>query len=138
MVGWPEIDPSRELHLQVPADPVLIRVVRLATSGIASMCGFDLDGIEDLKLAVDEVCATLMEMADAAPLTVRISRLDPAGVAIEASTVVSVDARVDDERVALGERILEVTADHHELSLEGGVARFRLVRLGGLLHDAGG
>lgn len=59
--------------LAVPADPRLIRVVRLAVSGLASELGFSLDEIEDLKLAIGEACNDRLEHAAGATLTVRFS-----------------------------------------------------------------
>jgi serine/threonine-protein kinase RsbW len=40
----------------IPARPEWVRVVRLATAGVAARLGFSYDEVEDLKLAVAEAC----------------------------------------------------------------------------------
>jgi hypothetical protein len=47
--------------IQVPPEPSLSRVLRLAASGIASLAGFTIDETEDIKLAVSEVFLALLE-----------------------------------------------------------------------------
>lgn len=44
------------LEMQIPAQPEWVRVVRLATAGVASRVGFSYEEIEDIKLAVTEAC----------------------------------------------------------------------------------
>jgi serine/threonine-protein kinase RsbW len=131
LIPWPdEQSGPGELQVRIPPDPTLIRIVRLATSGLASMADFDLDGIEDLKIAVDEVCSSLIEVSDGAPIELRLGRVQPSGVWIEGRTQVRSGADVDSDRVALGNRILEVIVDRHEFSLADGNASFRVLRLG--------
>ncbi len=49
------------VQLQVPPEPSLSRVLRLAAGGIASLAGFTIDETEDIKLAVSEVFLALLE-----------------------------------------------------------------------------
>ena len=49
------------VEIRVPPDPSLSRVLRLAASGMASLAGFDVDQIEDIKIAVSEVLIALIE-----------------------------------------------------------------------------
>lgn len=93
------------------------------------MCGFDVDGLDDMKIAVDELCATLMELSDGSAVIVRLSMLQPGGMAIDATTRIVESASIDAERAGLGERILEVITDRHELTVAEGSARFRVMRL---------
>jgi serine/threonine-protein kinase RsbW len=51
------------VDLSVPATTQHLRLVRLTASGMAADLGFDVDQIEDLRLAVDEACAVLVEHA---------------------------------------------------------------------------
>jgi hypothetical protein len=129
IVPWPEHQPGRDLELRIPPDPALIRVVRLATSGLASMLSFDLDGIEDLKIAVDEVCSALIEVSDGGPIHLVLGRISPWGLWVDGTTSTSTGARADAERVVLSERILDVIVDRHEFSVADGSARFRVLRL---------
>jgi serine/threonine-protein kinase RsbW len=56
-------DGDDRVELSVPATTQHLRLVRLTASGMATDLGFDLDQIEDLRLAVDEACAVLVENA---------------------------------------------------------------------------
>ncbi len=44
------------LEMRLPASAEWVRVVRLATAGVASRVGFSYDEVEDIKLAVAEAC----------------------------------------------------------------------------------
>lgn len=45
--------------IKIPASPAYLHVIRLIAAGLASRLGFTIDEIEDLKIAVDELCAYL-------------------------------------------------------------------------------
>lgn len=47
---------SERLEMRLPARAEWVRVVRLATAGVASRAGFSYDDVEDIKLAVAEAC----------------------------------------------------------------------------------
>jgi serine/threonine-protein kinase RsbW len=47
------------VSIKVPASPEFLAVVRLVAAGLAARLHFTLDGIEDLKIAVDELSAYL-------------------------------------------------------------------------------
>ncbi|MDQ1289190.1 MAG: serine/threonine-protein kinase RsbW [Actinomycetota bacterium] len=49
------------VHLRVPADPAYLAVIRTATAGLAARLDLTLDEIEDLRIAVDEACALLLD-----------------------------------------------------------------------------
>ncbi|MGV8145352.1 MAG: ATP-binding protein [Alkaliphilus sp.] len=51
---------QNQIKLSVPNKAEYLSVVRLTTSGIANRIGFDLDEIEDIKLAVAEACTNAM------------------------------------------------------------------------------
>lgn len=56
------MDPGAELRL--PAETAYVAVLRMTTAGIAARADFTLDDIEDLRIAVGEACAVLLEDAD--------------------------------------------------------------------------
>lgn len=49
------------VQLAIPAKSRYLRLARLTAAGIASDLGFSLQGVEDLRIAVDEACALLIE-----------------------------------------------------------------------------
>jgi anti-sigma regulatory factor (Ser/Thr protein kinase) len=49
------------IDIRVPAEPSLSRVLRLAASGVASLAGFTVDEIENIKIAVSEILIALIE-----------------------------------------------------------------------------
>ena len=72
------------LELRVPTTATQLPAVRAMAGDLAIRMDYDLDAVEDLRLAVDEACATLSQIAAGdAPLTV-IFETSRAGLHIEA------------------------------------------------------
>lgn len=53
------------VELRLPADSAYVSVLRTASAGLAARLDFTLDDIEDLRMAVGEACAMVLEAADA-------------------------------------------------------------------------
>ena len=51
---------DKEIELITPLLPALVSVIRLTVSGITSAIGFDIETIEDIKVAVSEICNKLI------------------------------------------------------------------------------
>ena len=49
-----------EVRLEVPASPEFFRIARIMVAGVASRVGFTLDEVEDLRIAIDELCFALI------------------------------------------------------------------------------
>jgi serine/threonine-protein kinase RsbW len=49
------------ISLTLPGIPEYVSVARLTLSGIASRMGFNVDAIEDLKVAISEACTNAMK-----------------------------------------------------------------------------
>lgn len=65
---------DQEIVVSAPAGSDFLHVIRTVVAGVAARLDFSYDGIEDLKLAVDEACSHLLRAAPAArSLLVRVS-----------------------------------------------------------------
>jgi len=49
-----------EVRLEVPAAPEFLRISRIMAAGVASRVGFTLDEVEDLRIAIDELCFAMV------------------------------------------------------------------------------
>ncbi len=68
-----DVDVIGPIEIRLPPDPSLSRVLRLAASGIASLAGFTVDEIEDIKIAVSEVLIALVEHGGGEPIDVEFA-----------------------------------------------------------------
>jgi anti-sigma regulatory factor (Ser/Thr protein kinase) len=53
-------DDDHRVTLVVPADPEYLRLARLAAADAGSRAGFDYEEIDDLRIAVNEMCHLLI------------------------------------------------------------------------------
>jgi anti-sigma regulatory factor (Ser/Thr protein kinase) len=49
-----------EVRLAMPAGPEFVRLARITATGLANRLGFGWDDMEDLRLAVDELCHAII------------------------------------------------------------------------------
>jgi len=113
------------IHLDVPAQPKHIRLVRLLAAGLASQLDFSYDEVEDLRIAVDELCFLLVGPDGHA------GRIEVAFTLGEDSVEVVGSADADGHDVSVGEfsqRILAAVTDRYELSRRDGGVTFRMIR----------
>ncbi len=118
-VASSSVDGTTRLELVVPPDPQLLRIVRLVASGLASLANLDLDAVEEVRVAADEVVSTLMEASTGEPIHVRMS-ITPELLRLEASTVHNGGTFTPDPMV---DRVLEAVSSRHAWENADGVAR---------------
>ena len=126
-----------DVRLVVPASPEYLRLVRLTAAGLASRLGFTFDEVEDLRIAVDELCFQLLGGAgnghgegDGDP-----SRADELRT-MDLTYSAGADSITITGRTGLtgpvpapsdlSEQILDALVDEHEVSGGDGVVMFRL------------
>lgn len=63
---------QRNLHLRFPAENGYLRVSRLTATTLAADLGFDVDALDDLRLAVAEVVNYLVESSTADQIVLRL------------------------------------------------------------------
>lgn len=114
------------IRLTIPAASRYLRIARLTAAGIATDLGFDLETIEDLRVAVDEACALLLEASTDDALLDLAYRPDGDSLIIEGRSPASVDGPVVIHPVA--RELLELTADEYEVLADGQARTFRLVK----------
>ena len=103
---------AERLELRVPTTPTQLPAVRAMAGDLAMRMDYDLDSVEDLRLAVDEACATLALVADGdAPLTV-VFETTRTGLHIDAWVPTVQDTDVP--RDGFGWAVLQTLADNVE------------------------
>jgi serine/threonine-protein kinase RsbW len=115
------------VRLQLPVDPQYMRVARLVASGLGATIGFDVEAVDDLRIAVDELCAAMVEVSDDDVLDLSFEVRDD-GIEVEGRTTTAPTAQLSPDRFALSEQILVVACDRYSLNIDGGTARFTLYK----------
>ena len=115
------------IGMTIPPDPRLVRPVRLAVGGLAALAGFDVESIDDLRIAVNELTARLIERGDGSELSLKIAVITPNRIRIDASTVAGVEP-ADDDRFVFSDQILSVVADDHGFERSNGNVTGWIVR----------
>ncbi|MFR9803984.1 ATP-binding protein [Pseudonocardia sp. RS010] len=110
--------PGSVVEVRTSASASLIPTVRAVASDLAARADFDLDAISDLRMAVDEACATLVDVAvpgsslrctfDVREELIRVHAEVDTG---DAASPVSTDT--------FGWRVLQTLADEVELEANG-------------------
>ena len=118
-----------DVRLVVPAAPEYLRLVRLTAAGLASRLGFTFDEVEDLRIAVDELCFHLLGDADNGAVTDEDRTMDL--VYSAGSDSITITGRTGlsgaiPEPSELSEQILDALVDEHEVIGNDGMITFRL------------
>lgn len=116
-----EVAPADVIELSIPVRTDLVVLARLTAATLATRVGFDVEEIEDLRLAVEELCLSLMRAGDNGRLRLRYTREGDDGIAIDcafepAGNSSARSAPVDE----LSLRILDALVDEHGESVEDG------------------
>jgi serine/threonine-protein kinase RsbW len=112
------------VRLTVPASLEYVRIIRLTASGVASRLGFDVDEIENLRVAVDELASLVLEAAHG---DLEMSFVEDHGaLRIEGHAPVTPGADVAIEDLTA--QILKAVTDDYELRVVDGHVRFGCVR----------
>lgn len=119
-------DDTDVVSLRVPAAANYIRLARLVGAGLANELGFDLDGLDDVRLAIGEACAIAVQEG-AADIQLRYvlddGRLD---VTAEAPLRPGSQEALDDDALKFADQVLGVTCRDHRLARDGAKVSFSL------------
>jgi serine/threonine-protein kinase RsbW len=120
-----------DVRLVVPAAPEYLRLVRLTAAGMASRLGFTFDEVEDLRIAVDELCFHLLGeddviRSDDERTMDLVYSADTDSITITGRTALSGAVPQQSE---LSEQILDALVDEHEVTGgTNGTVTFRLMK----------
>ncbi len=130
VTGGDELAERDRVELSLPARPDLLFLVRMTAAAVASRADFGYDQIEDLRLAIDELCLTvcgesaidgrlqlLFKWGDDAIEVVGVYEADDAGRGPRR------DLGVAQQASELSERILDALVDEHGTDVVGGCPR---------------
>lgn len=120
---------SDEVRLTVPSRPEFLRLARVTAAGLASRLGFSFDEVEDLRLAIDELCYG-MTGAEGREGTVQMRYLLATDrLVVEGEANIADPGELDHSRLSeLSEVILGALVDDHEFVDGAHGPRFRLVK----------
>jgi serine/threonine-protein kinase RsbW len=128
VISPPSPDHAATAHvitLTLPAEVRFLRVARLTAAGIAGDLGFALQEVDDLRVAIDELCAVVIDgAAPTAELELRY---------LVDEDCLEIDGRCRSagkppELHPVAAELLRMTADAYELAGDGESRSFRLVR----------
>jgi serine/threonine-protein kinase RsbW len=112
------------VRLQVPAALEYVRIVRLTGSGVASRLGFDIEEIENLRVALDELASMTIDVAGPGELEITFYTTDTElRIVGRAPVAEGVEVGVE----PLTAQILKAVIDDYELGTDDGFVRFSCV-----------
>lgn len=117
-----ESEERSTIELVVPVRSELMVLVRLSAATLASQAGFGIEEIDDLRLAVDELCVSLISGEVRGPMRLCFV-VEPGAIEITSSVsgVAAADPDAEDRDEAVwSKRILDALVDEHGSDASGG------------------
>jgi len=116
------------VRLEVPATPEFLRITRIMAAGVASRLGFTLDDVEDLRIAIDELCFALVGKAGReGTVSLRYEMLDE-GLAVEGTSHFTDDGTREAILSPMSGQILGAMVDEVHLGSGPGGPTFRMLK----------
>jgi hypothetical protein len=114
--------------LRIPASTERVRLARTLVATLGDEAGFDFDEVEDLRIAVDELCFLLLDQQATGEIQL-VGRSSEGQLVIEGSC--PIDGTAEGSLDAIPEltgQILATVIDDYEVGAENGSARFRFTK----------
>ena len=128
-----EVTDVYRVELSIPADPQMLFLARLTAAAVATRAELNYEQVEDLRLAIDELCVTLLNAGVGAGQIALLFQWDSDGTLDVVGTLVpDGDPSGNGHRpaqtgpalsVELSQRILDSLVDDHGSDAIGGVHR---------------
>jgi len=109
---------AAEVRLRVPASTQYLRVARMTLSATVGTAGFDIEEVEDLRIAIAELVSLLIDAGG--PHVELVIHLLNGSVQVVGTTPAGVEPALDE----LTSQILTAIVDEYEVTTTDGVARF--------------
>lgn len=119
--------PNLEVLLEVPASPEFLRITRIMVAGVATRMGFTLDGVEDLRIAIDELCFALVGRGRQGTITLRYEMLDDA-LAVEGSGHFTDGGSTESRLSPMSRQIVNAMVDDLRIGGSADGPTFRMVK----------
>lgn len=121
---------SRPVQLIAPAERRSVRLARILAAGVAADASLSVDDTEDLRIAVSEMVALLVEgHDDGGDASIEVTfRATEGEVLVEGELAAGSDGAEDPGVDDLVLEILRVVVDEHSFELGAPGRRFRLVK----------
>ena len=115
------MDPAN-VTMSFPSAPEYLRLARLATADAASRAGFDFEEIDDIRIAVSELCSALSGSGSGV-ITLEFST-ERAALTVIGHAKTNGPLEVNE----LSRVIVTAVVDEHDITTETGTTRFRVVK----------
>lgn len=112
-------DGTSTVEVRTAASAALIPTIRAVASDLAARADFDLDAISDLRMAVDEACATLVDLAAPTSTLTCVFRVQAERIEVRAQVEAAQDG-ITVSTDTFGWRVLQTLADHVEAQHDAG------------------
>ena len=123
------MDSPRRIQLIAPAERGSVRLARILAAGVAADAGLSIDDTEDLRIAVSELVALLVDGLDDPDLSIEVDFIRDTGEVVIEGHRPAVAGRPDVADVDdLALEILRVVVDDHTFDAGASGRRFRLVK----------
>lgn len=112
------MDDAARVVLTMPAQPRFLRLARLAVADAGTRSGFTVEDVEDLRLAIDELCGPMMAGDGDITLTL---------ISTEGSVEIEGTGSEPPEPPAypdIAEAIIDAVVDEHAIVTTGGTRKF--------------
>jgi hypothetical protein len=118
------------VELRLPPAAEFLRLARYAAADAATRAGLGIDAIDDVRLAVSELCTLLT--GSGAPIVLRFAAT-AAGVVVEGEGVAG--PQLVGENGELAQTLVEAVVDEYRFDVVGERAQFRVTKLGNARGD---
>ena len=118
-------DEPDAVQLRLPADSAYASVLRTLTAGLAARVDFTMDDIEDMRIAVSEAAAMVLDQADPAGVLDCSFEVGPGRLALVISAASAAPRSPDYE--SFGWQVLATLADEASIDAVPGRYAVRLV-----------